>query len=97
MIPTIILQTGKSYESIISDVIKKEYPNIGLIVANNLSELIAIPFSTLKKSRLISFSSSNIVPAKILDLLGFGAFNFHPGPPARPGWGSIEKAIWWSW
>jgi methionyl-tRNA formyltransferase len=94
MIQSILIQVEKSYSATIMGMVKQEYPNIHIVLINELSELIALPFSTLKKSRLISFSSPNIVPAKILSLLGHGAYNFHPGPPSRPGWGAIEKAIY---
>jgi len=94
MIDSIILQAEKAYGITLLGMLSMEYPKLNIIMVNDLSELIAIPFSTLKKSRLISFSSSNIVPAKILGLLGYGAYNFHPGPPSRPGWGAIEKAIY---
>ena len=94
MISSILLQVEKSYRATIYEMIKMEYPELEVTLINDLSELISLPFSALKKSRLISFSSPFIVPSKILDLLGHGAYNFHPGPPSRPGWGSIEKAIY---
>ena len=94
MIDSIILQAEKAYGITLLGMLSMEYPKLNIILVNDLSELIAIPISTLKRSRLISFSSSNIVPAKILGLLGYGAYNFHPGPPSRPGWGAIEKAIY---
>jgi methionyl-tRNA formyltransferase len=94
MINSILLQTDKLYSATILAMVKQDYPNLEITLVNDLSELIALPFSTLKKSRLLSFASSNIVPAKILNLLGYGAYNFHPGPPSRPGWGALEKAIY---
>ena len=94
MISSILLQVEKSYKATIHELIKMEYPDLQVTLIDNLSELISLPFSTLQKSRLISFSSPFVVPSKILDLLGHGAYNFHPGPPSRPGWGSIEKAIY---
>ena len=94
MIDSIILQAEKAYSITLLGMLSMEYPKLNIILVNDLSELIPIPFSSLKRSRLISFSSSNIVPAKVLALLGYGAYNFHPGPPSRPGWGAIEKAIY---
>ena len=94
MIDSIILQAEKAYSITLLGMLSMEYPKLNIILVNDLSELITIPFSSLKRSRLISFSISNIVPAKVLALLGYGAYNFHPGPPSRPGWGAIEKAIY---
>lgn len=37
-----------------------------------------------RRQRLISYHTSVIVPADILDAIG-PAYNFHPGPPSRPG------------
>jgi methionyl-tRNA formyltransferase len=34
----------------------------------------------------VGFCTAVIVPSATLDALGFGAYNFHPGPPAYPGW-----------
>jgi methionyl-tRNA formyltransferase len=35
-----------------------------------------------------------IVPAKVLDQLGYGAYNFHPGPPTYPGWAPAHFALY---
>jgi methionyl-tRNA formyltransferase len=35
---------------------------------------------------LVGFVTPVVVPKRILDALGFGAYNFHPGPPHYPGW-----------
>lgn len=45
-------------------------------------------------ARLIAFSTEVIVPPRILDALGFGAYNFYPGPPSYPGWGSAHFATY---
>ncbi len=39
-----------------------------------------------RRARLIAFVTPVVVPARILNALGFGAYNFHPGPPHYPGW-----------
>ena len=46
------------------------------------------------RARLIAFATDVIVPRRILDRLGFGAYNFHPGPPSYPGWGPAHFAIY---
>jgi methionyl-tRNA formyltransferase len=35
-----------------------------------------------------------IVPGSILSQLGYGAFNFHPGPPSYPGWAPSHFALY---
>src|SRR6185312_9993348 len=54
--------------------------------AGTLGELEALEPALLRRARLIGFLTPVIVPKCILDRLGFGAYNFHPGPPAYPGW-----------
>jgi methionyl-tRNA formyltransferase len=34
------------------------------------------------------------VPARVIDGLGFGAYNFHPGPPRYPGWAPAHFALY---
>lgn len=38
------------------------------------------------RGRLISFCSDLIIPADVVDALGGECFNFHSGPPERPGY-----------
>ncbi|MBT3305444.1 MAG: methionyl-tRNA formyltransferase [Alphaproteobacteria bacterium] len=44
--------------------------------------------------RLISFSTSVIVPKAVLDGLTMTAYNFHPGPPTYPGSHAASFAIY---
>ena len=68
-------------------------PGLCTITVSNIKELYDIPRTVLNKSRLISFLSSVIVPSATLSHLKFGAYNFHPAPPARPGWGASSFAL----
>ncbi len=34
------------------------------------------------------------MPPDVLDRLGYGAFNFHPGPPGYPGWAPAHFALY---
>lgn len=42
--------------------------------------------SAAKMTRIISFCSPHIVPPYVLKEISYNAFNFHPGPPDRPGY-----------
>ena len=57
-------------------------------------DLSALSFDQLARARLIAFVTPEIVPASILVRLGYGAFNFHPGPPAYPGWAPSHFALY---
>jgi methionyl-tRNA formyltransferase len=48
----------------------------------------------LGRARLIGFVTDVVVPVRILNALGFGAYNFHPGPPQYPGWVPAHFAIY---
>jgi methionyl-tRNA formyltransferase len=58
-----------------------------------LSDVRALEPELLRRARLIAFTTDVIVPPDILDHLGFGAYNFHPGPPHFPGWAPALFAV----
>jgi methionyl-tRNA formyltransferase len=64
-------------------------PSLAIRHADTLGKLRAA-IDTGKRQRLISYHSGVIVPADILDAVG-PAYNFHPGPPDRPG---LYPAVW---
>ncbi|MEP6355520.1 MAG: formyltransferase family protein [Hyphomicrobiales bacterium] len=43
--------------------------------------------------RLIAFCSGTVVTRQIIERLDFNCFNFHPGPPERPGYMPAPYAI----
>lgn len=69
-------------------------PFLEIRVFSQLKDLLAVSSSTLHQARLVSFLFEHIVPASVLDHLGCGAYNFHPGPPDYPGWAPISFAIY---
>lgn len=58
------------------------------------AELAALSPDELALARLISFTNPVIVPADCLARLGYGAYNFHPGPPQFPGLAPAQMAIY---
>ena len=56
--------------------------------------LSAIPAGVLAGARLIGFATGVVVPAGVLSQLGYGAYNFHPGPPAYPGLCPAQLAVY---
>jgi len=91
---TIILLTGPVEESVLAGVLRNHNPRLTIHAAKSLAELDAIDASILGRARLIAFVTPVVVPARILDALGFGAYNFHPGPPQYPGWVPSHFAIY---
>ena len=93
-IKNIIVLSQYDYGSQIIDILKKHSPSTSYLLICEKAELNLISKSYLKDSRLISFSSKIIVPEQVLDNLGYGAFNIHPGPPQLPGWAPFSFAIY---
>ena len=94
MFDIIILLTGPIEEVALSAVLRRHNPQLDIRPVKSLEELEAIEPSVLPRARLIAFVTSVIVPPRILGALGFGAYNFHPGPPHYPGWVPAHSAIY---
>jgi methionyl-tRNA formyltransferase len=86
MFDTIILLTDLADEAALSALLRGHNPSLSVRRAGTLADLEAITPRDLARARLIGFLTSVVVPTHILDALGYGAYNFHPGPPNYPGW-----------
>jgi methionyl-tRNA formyltransferase len=85
MFDTIILLTGPIDEEILATVLRDRNPRLDIRFVTSLADLKALPPELLPRSRLIGFVTPVIVPKSTLNALGYGAYNFHPGPPNYPG------------
>jgi methionyl-tRNA formyltransferase len=85
MFDTIILLTGPAEQPVLSAVLRRENPRLTVRAVATLAELQSIEPHVLRHARLIAFATTVVVPARILNTLGYGAYNFHPGPPHYPG------------
>jgi methionyl-tRNA formyltransferase len=86
MLDTIVLLAGPVEVPVLASVLRSHNPQLAVLAAKTLADLEAIEPQVLQRARLIAFVTPVVVPARILDGLGFGAYNFHPGPPHYPGW-----------
>ena len=94
MFDTIILLTGPAEQTALAAALCGYRFGLTIICPGSLEELLAIPGATLQRARLIAFASPIIVPQSVLERLGFGACNFHPGPPEFPGFSPAQFAIY---
>ncbi len=94
MFDTIILLTDAAVRPVFRSVLSAHNPHLTIIPVETQADLNALEPDTLARARLIAFVTSIIVPADVLDRLGFGAYNFHPGPPAYPGWAPAHFALY---
>lgn len=85
MFDTIILLTGPVEEKTLAAVLRDRNPQLDVRFVETRVELLALDRELLRRARLIGFVTPVIVPKSTLDALGYGAYNFHPGPPNYPG------------
>ncbi|MGJ4944872.1 formyltransferase family protein [Bradyrhizobium sp. HKCCYLS1011] len=95
MLKTIIVLTGsRDQQMALTELLKAHNPALSFRCAVSLAELEAIEPEVLADARLVAFTTGVIVPAHILDALGYGAYNFHPGPADYPGWAPAHFALY---
>jgi methionyl-tRNA formyltransferase len=94
MFDTIILLTSVLERPIFTSVLSTHNPCLTIIPAETLTDLNALAPDTLARARLIAYAAGVVVPAHVLDQLGYGAYNFHPGSPAYPGWAPAHFALY---
>ena len=82
---TILLLTGEAEAPILAGILRRVHPTIAITPVTTAAELASIASGDLSTARLVSFCSSVIVPEDVLRRLAGPAYNFHPGPPDRPG------------
>ena len=84
-ITRIILLTGEAEGPALSSELLRYNSGLEIDVAQNQRQLQKAAKKINDRTRLVSFCTSVIVPADILSALDGPAYNFHPGPPERPG------------
>jgi len=95
MFDTIILLAGHDAEhATLPFVLRGHNPLITIISAATAADLAALGSDVLGRARLIAFVTPEIVSKSILAKFGYGAFNFHPGPPSYPGWAPAHFALY---
>jgi methionyl-tRNA formyltransferase len=94
MFDTIILLTGPIESEALPGALLGHNPNLTILTIQRAEDLAALDGDVLRRSRLIAFVTSVIVPKSILDQLGYGAVNFHPGPPDYPGWAPAHFSLY---
>jgi methionyl-tRNA formyltransferase len=94
MFDTIILLAGEAEHVALPPMLRAHNPRLTVISANTSADLVAISPDVLERARLIAFVTTEIVSQSTLARLGYGAFNFHPGPPSYPGWAPAHFALY---
>jgi methionyl-tRNA formyltransferase len=94
MFDTILLLSERTEHGAFGPVLRKHNPSLSVISLTAADEFQYFGTALLSRSRLVAFATPVVVPASILLALGYGAFNFHPGPPTYPGWAPAHFALY---
>jgi methionyl-tRNA formyltransferase len=94
MFDTIILLAGPAEQVVFPPVLRVHNPRLTVISVGTSADLATLNADLLERARLVSFVTAEIVSQNILARLGYGAFNFHPGPPSYPGWAPAHFALY---
>ena len=94
MFDTVILLTGPAERNVLPSVLRGHNPLLTVVPVETSAELAALSPDLLQRARLVAFVTPVIVPRAVLAQLGYGAFNFHPGPPGYPGWAPAHFALY---
>jgi methionyl-tRNA formyltransferase len=94
MFDTVILLTGPAERTALTLVLHGHNPRLAVLPIERAEEFAGLGAEVLRRARLIAFVTPVIVPPAVLAQLGYGAFNFHPGPPSYPGWAPAHFALY---
>ncbi|WP_426610186.1 formyltransferase family protein [Bradyrhizobium sp. McL0616] len=94
MLEGLVLLTDAAEQVALSRILRSFRPDLTIWPVADIDELSGIETALLRNARLVSFASGAIVPADLLACLGYGAYNFHPGPPNYPGWAPTHFALY---
>jgi methionyl-tRNA formyltransferase len=94
MFDTIILLADPAEHSLLTSILVQHNPRLTVWPVQTPAHLAALETERLRRARLIAFASPTIVPGAVLDRLGYGGYNFHPGPPRYPGWAPAHFALY---
>jgi methionyl-tRNA formyltransferase len=94
MFDIVVLLCGPIEQTTLAALLRRHNPRLTLRPAQTLADLQALPQTELQRARLIAFLTPVIVPKPVLDALGYGGYNFHPGPPQYPGWLPSHFAVY---
>jgi methionyl-tRNA formyltransferase len=94
MFDTILLLTGALEQVALLQLLGEHNPLLTVIPILDAAGLSDLDPDILHRARLIAFVTSVIVPGSFLSRLGYGAYNFHPGPPEYPGWAPAHFALY---
>lgn len=94
MLERVLLLCDEVERPFLTDTLRAGAPDIDIRPVSNVVALGGFDQALLKQSRLVAFGTARALPPAVLNALGYGAYNFHPGPPAYPGWTPAAFAVY---
>nr|RAV90258.1 hypothetical protein DBT45_11165 [Aerococcus tenax] len=86
MFDTLLLLAGALELPYLAAILAQFNPDLDIVGIDSQDALTALLPALLARARLVGFATPLLVPARILEGMGYGAYNFHPGPPEYRGW-----------
>jgi len=94
MFERILLLCDEVERPFLTDTLRAFSASLEIRHVRDAPTLAGIDAAQLAQSRLVTFGAAQALPSAVLAGLGFGAYNFHPGPPAYPGWMPSAFAVY---
>jgi methionyl-tRNA formyltransferase len=94
VLDTIVLLTGPVEYTVLASTLVGHNPHLTVKFVSTLAEVTALEPRLLKQTRLVAYATGVVVPPHVLDELGHGAYNFHPGSPHYPGLAPAQFAVY---
>jgi len=94
MFERILLLCDEVERPFLTDTLRAGAANIEIRHVADATALAAVETSRLANARLVTFGAAQALPSASINALGHGGYNFHPGPPAYPGWMPSAFAVY---
>jgi methionyl-tRNA formyltransferase len=94
MLDTVILLTSEVEQPILAGCLLGHNPYLTVKPVVTSTDVATLEPELPRRARLVAFATAVLVPPQVIDQLGYGAYNFHPGPPNYPGWAPSYFAIY---
>lgn len=90
---TLLLLAGEAERPVLAALLRAVDPDLRVMEIARVADLPR-DREILRSARLVAFLFPEVVPADVLEGVGFGAYNIHPGPPEYPGWAPVSFALY---
>jgi hypothetical protein len=94
MFERILLLCDEVERPFLTDNLRAGSATIEIQHVKDAATLAGVELARLAQARLVTFGAAQALPTAALAGIGFGAYNFHPGPPAYPGWMPSAFAVY---